>query len=78
MTDERRPDGPALAMNRSRVHGCLLGGAIGDALGGPVEFWSLDRIQRVCGRAVVREYVAETVAGEPCPVRTVSARGLYH
>ena len=30
--------------NRSRVRGCLLGGAIGDALGGPVEFRSTAEI----------------------------------
>ena len=29
--------------------GCLLGGAIGDALGAPVEFMSLDRIMRKFG-----------------------------
>jgi ADP-ribosylglycohydrolase len=30
---------------RSRVRGCLLGGAVGDALGAPVEFLSLDGIR---------------------------------
>ena len=30
---------------QSRVRGCLLGGAIGDALGAPVEFMSLAQIQ---------------------------------
>jgi ADP-ribosylglycohydrolase len=34
---------------RSRVRGCLLGGAVGDALGAPVEFLSWDRIQQVYG-----------------------------
>ena len=29
-----------------RILGCLLGGAIGDALGAPVEFWSSERIAR--------------------------------
>lgn len=29
-----------------RILGCLLGGAIGDALGAPVEFWSSERIVR--------------------------------
>ena len=29
-----------------RIHGLLLGGAIGDALGAPVEFWGSDRIAR--------------------------------
>jgi ADP-ribosylglycohydrolase len=35
MTDDRRLD---------RIQGCLLGGAVGDALGWPVEFLRLDRI----------------------------------
>ncbi|MFF7235402.1 ADP-ribosylglycohydrolase family protein [Streptomyces collinus] len=35
----------ATAVYRSRVRGCLLGGALGDALGYPVEFASLDRIR---------------------------------
>ncbi|MEU8250335.1 ADP-ribosylglycohydrolase family protein [Nonomuraea sp. NPDC048916] len=36
---------------RSRVRGCLLGGAIGDALGAPVEFDSIATIRRDHGRA---------------------------
>ena len=32
---------------RSRVRGCLLGGAVGDALAAPVEFLSWPRIQEV-------------------------------
>lgn len=31
------------------VHGCLIGGGIGDALGAPVEGWSYDRIQKEYG-----------------------------
>jgi ADP-ribosylglycohydrolase len=31
---------------RDRARGCLLAGALGDALGGPVEFLSLDQIRR--------------------------------
>jgi ADP-ribosylglycohydrolase len=34
---------------RSRVRGCLLGGAVGDALGAPVEFLSLPRIREEYG-----------------------------
>lgn len=33
----------------ARVRGCLLGGALGDALGAPVEFLSLKQIRDVCG-----------------------------
>ncbi|HEY3507449.1 MAG TPA: ADP-ribosylglycohydrolase family protein [Actinocatenispora sp.] len=42
---------------RSRVRGCLLGGAIGDALGAPVEFRSLAEIRARCGDGGVREYL---------------------
>ncbi len=31
---------------RSKFLGCLLGGAVGDALGAPVEFMSLAEIRR--------------------------------
>lgn len=44
---------------RSRVRGALLGGAIGDALGNPVEFLSLDGIRRDHGERGVRGPVAD-------------------
>jgi ADP-ribosyl-[dinitrogen reductase] hydrolase len=37
--------------------GCLLGGAIGDALGAPVEFMSMDEIRRRYGDAGITGYV---------------------
>ncbi|HVY32298.1 MAG TPA: ADP-ribosylglycohydrolase family protein [Polyangiaceae bacterium] len=40
----------------SRVRGCLLGGAVGDALGAPVEFMSLGEIRRVHGGAGILEF----------------------
>ncbi|MBA8794429.1 ADP-ribosylglycohydrolase [Friedmanniella endophytica] len=55
----------ALESYRSRVRGSLLGGAIGDALGGPVEFWDLPRIRAVCGPDGVRSYQPATVDGVP-------------
>jgi ADP-ribosylglycohydrolase len=36
---------------RSRVRGCLLGGAIGDALGAPIEFETLSRLRDLYGPA---------------------------
>ncbi|MEV6703889.1 ADP-ribosylglycohydrolase family protein, partial [Streptomyces sp. NPDC051453] len=48
-----------LAVHRSRVRGCLLGGAIGDALGYPVEFLSLDAIRATHGAAGVTGLVAD-------------------
>ncbi|MEV6838958.1 ADP-ribosylglycohydrolase family protein [Streptomyces sp. NPDC051133] len=41
----RKPSWEAAVAYRARVRGCLLGGALGDALGYPVEFSSLDRIR---------------------------------
>ncbi|MDR3032100.1 MAG: ADP-ribosylglycohydrolase family protein, partial [Kitasatospora sp.] len=42
---------------RSRVRGCLLGGAIGDALGGGIEFEQLEQIRAAHGPAGVAGYV---------------------
>ncbi|TDC20511.1 ADP-ribosylglycohydrolase family protein [Streptomyces sp. 8K308] len=42
---------------RSRVRGCLLGGAIGDALGAGIEFDSLERIREQHGQDGVTDYV---------------------
>ncbi|WP_260194752.1 ADP-ribosylglycohydrolase family protein [Actinophytocola gossypii] len=39
------------------MRGCLIGGAIGDALGAPVEFWPADRILAECGAQGVRDYL---------------------
>lgn len=42
---------------QSSFHGCLLGGAVGDALGAPVEFQSLDAIVKQCGKDGVTDYL---------------------
>jgi ADP-ribosylglycohydrolase len=42
---------------RSRVRGCLLAGAVGDALGAPVEFWSRDEIRARLGPGGVTGYL---------------------
>ena len=41
---------------RSRFTGCLLGGAVGDALGAPVEFLDLDEIVRAYGERGISDY----------------------
>ncbi|OHV37180.1 hypothetical protein BCD49_17805 [Pseudofrankia sp. EUN1h] len=41
--------GIAVLSYRDRVRGCLLGGALGDALGAGIEFLSLDEIRRAYG-----------------------------
>ncbi|MEU6367402.1 ADP-ribosylglycohydrolase family protein [Streptomyces sp. NPDC046931] len=49
MYDRLNPSWQATAIYRARVRGALLGGAVGDALGYPVEFVSLDRIRALHG-----------------------------
>ncbi len=46
-------------MERDAFRGCLLGGAIGDALGAPVEFWSIDQIRSRAGPAGVTGYLEQ-------------------
>jgi len=46
---------PAEALRR-RFRGCLLGGAVGDALGAPVEFMSIDEIRSRFGMAGVVDF----------------------
>jgi ADP-ribosylglycohydrolase len=40
----------------SRIRGCLLGGAVGDAIGAPVEFLSLQQIRHRFGTDGIRDY----------------------
>jgi ADP-ribosyl-[dinitrogen reductase] hydrolase len=39
-----------------RIRGCLLGGAVGDALGAPVEFMSTDEIRAAFGPDGIEEF----------------------
>lgn len=43
---------------RNRFRGCLLGGAVGDALGAPVEFLHIDEIEQVYGNKGIRDYAS--------------------
>lgn len=62
---EPRQSAVPLPASRDAVRGCLLGGAIGDALGAPVEFLSLDEIRRKFGPDGVTGFSA--VHGRPAP-----------
>jgi ADP-ribosylglycohydrolase len=41
---------------KDKIFGCLIGGAIGDALGYPVEFNSYSQIQNKYGETGIEEY----------------------
>ena len=51
--EQRQQPAPA---HRRRYRGCLLGGAVGDALGAPVEFMSLAEIRAQFGRQGITEF----------------------
>jgi ADP-ribosylglycohydrolase len=53
MSLPRIPSDPHL---RSRFRGCLLGGAVADALGAPVEFMDLEEILRIFGEQGISDY----------------------
>jgi ADP-ribosylglycohydrolase len=44
---------------RRRIRGAMLAGAVGDALGAPVEFMRLDEIRSVLGPAGVTGYLPD-------------------
>lgn len=48
---------PAVGVPGTRMLGCVLGGAVGDALGAPIEFSSIDQIRAMHGPNGLGEYV---------------------
>ena len=48
---------------RDRILGCLIGGAAGDALGYPVEFFSEQTLRERCGDGGIRQYIPDPVSG---------------
>jgi ADP-ribosylglycohydrolase len=63
MRENGQVDRAEIEAYASRVRGCLLGGAVGDALGAPVEFQSLPDIRAEHGPDGVRAYLRGTGAG---------------
>ena len=49
---------------RDRIRGCLIGGAVGDALGYPVEFLSYSQIIHSFGEKGITEYVLDVQEGK--------------
>ena len=52
------PGTAALPSPKSRIHGCLLGGALGDSLGYAIEFDSITAIRRRFGADGLRDFAA--------------------
>jgi len=52
------PDKPGSQRTLEHFTGCLLGGAVGDALGAPVEFHSIRQIHDKYGSAGITDYYA--------------------
>lgn len=50
--------------NLDRIRGCLFGGAVGDALGYPVEFMGESQIRSRFGKDGIREYVLDPKSGK--------------
>ena len=51
---------------RDRIRGCLIGGAAGDALGYPIEFFSEQTLRERCGDGGLRQYLLDPVSGTAC------------
>lgn len=56
-----RPSYPVDPLLTSRYRGCLLGGAVGDALGAPVEFMDIMAIRKRFGATGIRDFVPYAV-----------------
>lgn len=63
---------------KSRMIGCLLGGAIGDAMGYPVEFMRYADITRYYGGAGVRDLPRDNVVSDDTQMTLFTAEGLMN
>src|SRR6266542_300378 len=75
MTELDRSSRVWLERYRSRVRGSLLGGAIGDALGAPVEFLNVAAIQAAHG--TVRRFLPHPDGAAPGTVTDDTQMTLY-
>lgn len=73
MNEDRSPTGwPA----ESRVRGCLLGGALGDALGAPVEFMSWPQVRQRYGPDGIGEMPDDAAFTDDTQMTLFTAEGL--
>ena len=63
---------------KSRMIGCLLGGAIGDAMGYPVEFMRYTDITRYYGGAGVRDLSSSNLISDDTQMTLCTAEGLLN
>lgn len=63
---------------KSRIIGCLLGGAIGDAMGYPVEFMRYSDITRYYGGAGVRDLSESGLVSDDTQMTLFTAEGLLN
>lgn len=62
---------------KSQFRGCLVAGAVGDALGAPVEFWSLSKIRQRLGADGVSDFVGgRTEVSDDTQMTFFTAEGL--
>lgn len=67
-----------MAGRKSRMIGCLLGGAIGDAMGYPVEFMRYAEIARYFGGAGVRDLSNGNLVSDDTQMTLFTAEGLLN
>ena len=67
-----------MPVRKSRMIGCLLGGAIGDAMGYPVEFMRYAEIARYFGGAGVRDISNSNLISDDTQMTLFTAEGLLN
>lgn len=53
-----------LSMRSDKIKGCLIGGAVGDALGYPIEFMSIEQIRYKYGPSGITDYVDTQISDD--------------
>src|SRR5687767_6326960 len=61
---------------RDRFRGCLLAGAVGDALGGPIEFMSIGEIRNRHGAKGITDYVDQARVTDDTQMTLFTAEGM--
>lgn len=59
-----------------RVRGCLMGGALGDALGGPVEFYAIDEILELTQGSLITSFFGEPTITDDTQMTLFTCEGL--